>query len=32
MRLEPGYMNQLVNRTSGDTVDHILNVTLNVRY
>ncbi|MGE5266057.1 MAG: DUF2490 domain-containing protein, partial [Deltaproteobacteria bacterium] len=32
MRLEPGYMNQLVNRPSGDTVDHILNVTLNVRY
>lgn len=32
LRIEPGYINQLVNRPSGDTVDHILNVTMNVRY
>lgn len=30
--LEPGYMNQLVNKSSGDEIDNIFNVTLNVRY
>lgn len=32
MTLEPGYMNQLVNKSTGDEVDNIFNVTLNIRY
>jgi hypothetical protein len=30
--LEPGYMNQLVEKSTGDEIDNIFNVTLNVRY
>lgn len=30
--LEPGYLNQYVNRTGGDQVDHILSLTLNVNF
>jgi hypothetical protein len=32
MTLEPGYMNQYVNRAATDQVDHILSVTLNVNF
>jgi hypothetical protein len=30
--LEPGYLNQYVNRTGGDQVDHVLSLTLNVNF
>lgn len=30
--IEPGYMNQLVNKATGDEVDNVFNVTLSIRY
>lgn len=32
LTLEPGYLNQYVNRTATDQVDHVLSVTLNMNF
>ena len=29
---EPGYLNQFVNRSAGDEIDHVLSATLNVSF
>jgi hypothetical protein len=30
--IEPGYLNQYVNRAAGDQIDHVVSATLNVSF
>ncbi len=30
--IEPGYLNQYVNQTAGDQIDHVFSATLNVSF